>query len=192
MQVGLAVANGATYLPSIESPLALSADGGYLAFVGTDGRVALLARSTGEIVATLDEPFDGDASGDDGWPSAPMALAFTDGTITVAYESGLARWTCGASTASPPSPAGELDVVARGPSTARIADRLTFEVEARGTDAPAVRWIELDGTQVGGASLSSELSVYVYADPGVHGIQAFADDGTRRGSAAATTFVVTE
>ena len=188
MKVGLAVANGNTYMPTIESPLAFSPDAKYLAFLATDGRVSVLERETGEVLVALDGPFEGEPSLGS-WSNAPMAIAFAPSAITVGFEGGLARWACPGTT-TPAS--GSLDVAATGPSTARYGDFVTFSIDARGSDRPMVRWIEIDGEQLGGGSISPDLRLYVSVPAGVHTIQAFADDGTLRGSSASTTFVVEE
>lgn len=179
IDVGLVIANGNTYLPSVESPVAFFGDD-RLVHVVVDGEVVVRDLTTGEITATLGWPFEQGDSPWTGFANAPMAaLAGAHGLI-VAYAAGVAHWPCEGE--DPPAEGASLAVTLNGPRTVEVFAPVTFTVESPGPLEPAFRALLLDGMPVI-AGIGPALTFTPY-EPGVFTLTAIVDDGERAGTAA--------
>jgi len=172
----LVVANPDTYLPSVESPVAISPGAGWIAYVGED-RSVVVRDAAGVASAILALPFD-DRDGDGG--GAPMAIRFVRDGLLVASDRGVARFACGGVPEPVDRPSGELALRADGPSSARHGDRVPFVVGVENALLPVVRWVEIAAMHPQG-SLGAEVRAYVYADPlpATVDVRIGADDGVR-------------
>lgn len=183
--VTLAIANHDTYMPSVESPLAISSRGSFVAHVG-EGRSLVVRDSSGTALATVALPFadlDGDGLDRGG---APMAIRFVHDGFVVATDRGAVRYACGGTVAAIARPAGELAVRVEGPTTVSHGERVPFIVHVDGATLPVVRFVEMGMMQPQGA-LGPTIDAWVYADPlpATLEVRVHADDGLR--SAMTTT-----
>ena len=184
--VGVAVGNSNTYMPTVDSPVAIDVATDRLAAVGEDGRVMLLALSTGEEIGRLDAPFE---PTEEPWapqPNLPMGLRFGDGFLLVSYEGGMARYGCERPAAAPAR--DELVVHAELASGATTASPFTVRVWVEGSDQPVLRWIENGDAPMSSIVLGPELTSW--APAGTHTVRVVAHDGERTGSTELTFTVV--
>jgi hypothetical protein len=95
--VGVVVANQDTYLPSLRSPVATSAEDGLLAMLDEAGRVVIVDAATMSPVATLDSAAPRTTPDpehlDDGEARA-MVLRFLDDGLIVVTDRGIERFRC--------------------------------------------------------------------------------------------------
>jgi hypothetical protein len=178
----LVVANPLTYLPSVESPVALSRRAMWVAHVG-ESRSIVIRDATGAVQASLTLPFD-DRDGDGG--GAPMAIRFVRDGLLVASDRGVARFACGGVPEPVGRPSGALTLRVDSPSAAPHGERVPFVVGVENVSLPVVRWVEI-GTMHRQGSLGPEVRAYAYADPlpATLDVRVGADDGLR--SAVTTT-----
>jgi hypothetical protein len=177
--VGLPVANGNTYLPSTESPVAFSPDGTLLAFIDPSGRVVLHRISDGATLASLANPFDAKSSSSgslDGMNAAPMAIRIDDTSITVAYDRGVARWACRgwsppATTEPPLSISFDTVPALRAQQTSMIRVAVSG-----GSTRPIVASLLIGGQSASYATLSDTIEFSPTA-PGSIMLEVRADDG---------------
>lgn len=190
IEVAIHVANPDSYLPSLESPLALSVGGALLAHVDAEGAIVVRDAATGAIGARLEMPFDREAPRSLG-PPALMALRFVDDGLIVAGSSGTARFACGGEIAELVRPPGELVLRVEAPSVVRTGEpaRFAIDVEAPGGALPVVRAVRMGAAGGLYGTLGREVEAYP-ADTGVITIEAIADDGVRRASATLEVEVV--
>jgi len=93
--VGVAVANEDSYLPSVRSPIALSARDHWLASLDLEGRVVLTDRATGAVAATLETAAPARAPSDWARPErTPMAIRFLPDGLVVTRDGGTRRFPC--------------------------------------------------------------------------------------------------
>jgi hypothetical protein len=183
VEIGKVYANGDTYMPSIESPVAISPDGQTLAFLDPMGRVALRRMSDGGEIATLDGPFPGaTADPSAGFPGAPMAILLSNERVTVSYQAGFASWGC-VETVSSCGNHVPLSVTIVGPTSLMMEeafDEAAFSVNVSGGDGgPVVRRLLGQPSDTNWpASLSSSMKVDVY-HPGPVDLSAIVDDGVQ-------------
>lgn len=177
-----------TFLPSVESPVALSPDGSVIAHLDEDGLLGLYDRTGTRLIAQLAQPF---AARDDGFaaaatPSAPVALAFDQYGLLVAYEDGIARFSCdGGAASAGPGPAPLEITLGDVPQRVRRGQAAHVQVEIVGAAGPVV--LELVGEDIAVATLSQRIRFVSYS-PGRLELHVRASDGQR--TALSSTFVV--
>jgi len=176
------VAHPNTYLPSIQSPVAYSSGGQWLATVDAEGRIALVDLAAGVITDRIEQPF-APTHPEDG-PPVPLAIRFLEDGLLIATTHGVARLGCDGRAREPVRPEGEIDLVVTAPGTAPPGGPLDFVVEAINPSLPVVRGVRtVDGFPQG--SLSPTFQAWLYGE-GVTSIEVFVDDGTRRASVVTT------
>jgi hypothetical protein len=171
------VANPDSYLPSLESPVAISPARALVAHVDTDSAIVVRDAETGAIGARLEMPFDRAAPHHLGAP-ALMALRFLPDGILVVGASGVARFACGGVAEAPARPDGDLALRVESPSTARAGEPTRFAVDVDNATLPVVRVVRMGegGGTIG--SLTRDLESWAYM-PGTLTVEILADDGTR-------------
>lgn len=93
--VGVAVANEDTYLPSLRSPIALSAGDHWLASLDLEGHVVLVDRRDGHVAARLGSAAPALPPSD--WSRTehtPIAIRFLPDGLLVASDGGVERFRC--------------------------------------------------------------------------------------------------
>ncbi len=171
--VVLAVANGNTFIPSIESPAALSPARRWLALVESPGQIAVRDAASGELATSLAIPFAPSPERD----AAAMALRWTDDGLLVVTSGGSVRYACGGRASAPARPPGELAIVsAEGPAEAREGEVLRFAVELENASLPTIRTVTIEGAI--GASFSPLVRAYA-SSAGAHTVIVTAHDGVR-------------
>jgi hypothetical protein len=184
--VGVAIANPETFLPSVESPIAHA--GRWLAHADGEGRIVLRDVASGRTARTFELPFDASAPSFEGDRSAAMAITFTSDGFVVAWSSAMARYACGGRAIEPSAALGDLSVELSGPTRVRVGQRATFSVLVHGAVAPVVRTIVFPLDAPAAASLLPEIEVATWA-AGTFEIEARADDGTRSATTRASVIV---
>jgi hypothetical protein len=184
LAIGRVYANSDTYLPSVESPVAIAPDGATMAFVDTMGRVALRRMTDGEVTVAFDGPFKMDGiTPNNSTQNAPMAILLDTDRVTVAYQAGVASWGCVADASSGGSKT-PLSVSILGPPKLvpeEGFDLASLSVTVGGGDGgPVIRRLSLAtvGDVVSYASLGPDLNIRVF-QPGQQLISAIADDGVQ-------------
>ncbi len=174
---GLVGINQFTYGPSMESPVAWSADGAFLAHLDGDGEAVIRRASDGEILLTLERPdlIPPDWTADEIFNPATAFRFNEDGAgVLVSFEMGLALWRCPGA-APTPEPASIGPVSIDGPVTVDPTTNHTWTASAVTEGQPVLFRLLRDGEPFS-AGLRGVLTTNFY-EPGVHTIQAIADDG---------------
>ena len=185
--VAVDVGNSHTYMPTVDSPVAIDAASDRMALVAEDGRVSIAQLSTGEEIGRIDAPFEEPTEPWSGKPNLPMGLRFGDGFLLVSYEGGMARVGCDAGRGAPAS--DTLVVRAAVDPDPTTAGAFAIHTYVEGTDEPVLRWIEGEHGPMSIASLAPELTTWAAA--GTHTLRVVAHDGERTG-ATEVTFTVRE
>lgn len=181
LPVGLVVANGGSYLPSLESPLAFSPAGDQLAHVAPDGRVVIRDAATDAVVATLEGGFPEEPEAWGSAPNVPMAISWTPHGLAVSFEGGVVLWGCPVE-----APLDDtLTVSVEGPALITVGQTVTYTVRVEGAAGPVFRQVAVG--PAGAAGLGERLALRPY-EPGTYTLVAEADDGRGTG---ATTLPVT-
>ena len=177
------VANACTYLPTTESPVAISDDGAFLAHTGSDGAVVVRTLPALDVVATLAAPSDPTQCGEIYELRVPQTIRFSpdDARIAIGYEDGVALWGCGE---PEPMTGAPLEPQLSGPSTLDPGEPGTFTVwdNAGGLATVTVKQWTVDGAPHGYPTLGGRLVLTL--DPGNHTIAVVLDDGKTTASAA--------
>lgn len=96
MRVGVQVANGDTYLPSLRSPVAFSPGGRYLAVLDEAGDIQVLDSETRIPLVTLPTAAPAIEPGlDDLQPTREMTMRFVADGLVVVSDGGVERFICG-------------------------------------------------------------------------------------------------
>lgn len=187
IEVGVHVANPISYLPSIESPLAISRGGAWLAHLDREGAIVIRDASSA-IAVRLESPFSGTDESPFG-PPATMALRFADDGLVLASSAGVARFACGGAAAEAARPAGALSVRLEGPGVVRSGERARFAIDVEGESLPAIRGVRIGEAELAIGALGRDVETWTY-ELGAHVVEAIADDGVRRASARASVEVL--
>ena len=203
---GLGTLDIDSYMPSVVSPLAVSADGTLLAYLlpepppgdGTGSpwsavarRIAITDIATGALLSTLDAPELNPEQADFlGWSATtPAALAFTaDGTGLVAsLDQGVALWRC--SDAAWPEPAAALTVTLAAPTTAHAGVGTALVATHVGDDNLHSHAFFANGEPIAPPSIERDV-VWAPAAPGTVVVTVVVDDGMATGEASQTVTVL--
>ncbi|AKF11764.1 hypothetical protein [Sandaracinus amylolyticus] len=182
IEVGMAIANPVSYLPSIESAVALSPTGAWIAHVDTEGAIVVRDAASGAIAAELAMPFDRREDGSGFGPPVAMALRFVDDGLIVGASSGVARFGCGGVTAEPVRPSGDLVVRASAPEVVRSGEPARFTIDVEGAALPVVRAVRFGDSAMG--AIGRDLEVWM-PGPGTTTVEIVVDDGVRTARAEA-------
>jgi hypothetical protein len=173
--VGATVANFDTFLPTVESPIAMAPGGDALLHLGPAG--ALQVRDA-EGVHALQAPFAA-PEGADEWaphPETPMAAEWTERGLTVAFAGGVAHWPCAEHQVVDPGsfPSG----VAPRLVGARVGVPVRVPVGSAGGFATTLH-LSVDGVPVTQTTLGAP-PVWTPNQAGEVELTAVVDDGLRR------------
>lgn len=184
--------NQHTYQPSVESPVAWSTDGQWLAHLGADGEAVVRNADTGAVATVLHRPDAGDLT-DLGPATFNPATAFhflADGSgILMAHEVGITLWRCAGSPDLEVD--GDLEVTLAGPDTLVSGQEAKWTATAQSSGQPLVFQLLVDGEEewLPLANLSGHFT-RTYYEPGTFTVRAWVDDGTRAAVSEPLTFQV--
>lgn len=170
--VPLLSANGETFLPSVESPVAYSKNGTYLAHLESESMIAIREVATSVVVGRLNlsvHTSEGDAA-------PPMAIEFMNDGLLVATSRVAKRFACGGEIDPIERPAGELTMRATGPSTAALGSRIPFTIEVDDVSLPVIRAVSIEGYGAGSFGPETLLSP---PGEGTFDVEIIATDGIR-------------
>jgi hypothetical protein len=169
--VPLLSANGETFLPSVESPVAYSKDGTYLAHLESEDVIAIRDTETSLVVGRLSLPVEVDDS-----VARPMAIEFVRDGLLVATDRSTARFACDGEIEPIERPAGELTMRATGPTTALLGSRIPFTIEVDDVSLPVIRAVGIEGDGRGSFGPETLLSP---PGEGTFDVEIIATDGIR-------------
>ncbi|WP_236607788.1 hypothetical protein [Sandaracinus amylolyticus] len=179
-EVGVHVANPFSYVPSVESPVAISHQGTWLAHMDAGGAIVVRDAASGAIAARLAMPFD--ATREDVaalGPPAAMALRFVDDGLLLATSIGVARFACDGVAREVARPSGALEVRASGPDVVRTGERARLRADLAGASSPVVRAVWVDGESAAAfGAIGPDVEVWMWA-PGTRDLEIVVDDGVR-------------
>jgi hypothetical protein len=185
---GVSLADWNTYLPSLESPVAISLDGTLLASSDAEQRIILRRLDTGATIAALDDPFHAtttSSSAPNASRSAPMAILIEDRAVTVAYDRGVARWGCTDTDSPPVEPPLTIRFASIPALTSGMPSPIQVAVTGGGA-SPILRRILTDGQAASYATLADSID-FGPTKTGTLALEAKADDGIEEASSAAQT-----
>ncbi|UJR84783.1 hypothetical protein [Sandaracinus amylolyticus] len=182
IEVGMDIANPITYLPSIESPVALSPTGAWLAHVDAEGAIVVRDAASGEVATRLALPFEAREDVAALGPPVAMALRFVDDGLVVAASSGVARFGCDGEVAPIVHPGGELTLRASAPEVVRTGAPARFTIDVEGASLPVVRAVRIGESTTG--AIGRDVEVWM-PSPGATTVELVVDDGARTARAEA-------
>lgn len=183
--------NQHTYQPSVESPVAWSMDGKWLAHLGPDGEAVLRSAVSGTIQKVLERPDAGDLSdlGPDTFNPATAFLFLSDGSgILVAHEAGISAWRCQG--IQGPMASGDIVVELDGPTVITAGQEAEWTATAQTSGQPVVFRLLIDGDESPPqANLSGQFMKYFYK-PGTVTLRTRVDDGSKTSTSDPLTVLV--
>lgn len=175
--VGVAAANGDTFLPSFESPVAFSLDSKVMAYIDDQASVVLVGLESDET-RVLEAPLP--PSEDTMWgafSNAPMSVHLSGPSVLVGYAGGTAKWDCGE--AQPER--GQLDsVMLSGPDALELGRPIEFTVDYPPQQGPVISKLRIGDQPGGSASLSRRVTLHP-SQAGTFALEVIVDDGIREG-----------